>query len=206
MISRRTITIALSLFVICVSSWSNAAAQDKKTIIRRITLAKEPIEVSYTLKGQPLKAKPIIDATEGIRGEEFEADQDWLNDLTIRLRNVSDKTITYVVLNLHFPEVIANGRTAVDQIVIGVDPYGKFLRPKLKLAPNETIQIPLSTRYEDIRTLVKLVSNLTPQAVTKLWVEFHAALLDDDILFEAGTLYRRNPNQDDAKKWIPIDN
>jgi hypothetical protein len=41
--------------------------------------------------------------------------------------------------------------------------------------------------------------------VTKLWVEFHAALFDDGTLFEAGTSFRRNADQNDPRKWIKID-
>ena len=42
-------------------------------------------------------------------GEPFSADEDWLDKLTFRLRNVSDKTITAFQLGLAFPEIGSGG-------------------------------------------------------------------------------------------------
>jgi hypothetical protein len=42
-------------------------------------------------------------------GEPFSADEDWLDKLTFRLRNVSDKTITAFQLGLAFPELGSGG-------------------------------------------------------------------------------------------------
>ena len=211
MISRRVITNTLTvanlcLFVIYSSGWINASAPDKKTIIRRLTLSKEPVEISLNLKGQPVKASEAVHAEAGIRAQEFEADSDWLKDLTLKLRNTSGKTITYLVLILDFPEITKNGRTAEHQIFLGVDPDRKFQRPELRLMPNETIEVPLSARYDDIKTLVETVGNLSPESVSNVLVDVHAAFFDDGTFFEAGTLFRRNPDQNDLRKWIKIDN
>src|SRR5215216_6343699 len=209
MINRRAITIVLTLanlclFVIFVSGWIKPTTQNKKTIIRRLTLSKEPVDISYKLRGQPVNASEAVRAEEGIRAQEFEGDPDWVKDLTLRLRNTSGKTITYIQLNLHFPEVTRNGRTALQQIFLGVDPDGKFSRAELRLAPNETIEIPLTERYDNIRTLVETAGKVPLGNVTKVWVEFHAALFDDGTLFEAGTSFKRNPDQNDPRKWIKI--
>jgi hypothetical protein len=211
MISRRAIINSLRvanlcLFVIYSSGWINAIAPDKKTIIRRLTLSKEPVEISLKLKGQPVKASEAVRAEAGIRAQEFEADRDWLKDLTLKLRNTSGKTITYLVLILDFPEVTKNGRTAQHQIFLGVDPDRKFQRPELRRMPNETLEVPLSVRFDDIKSLVKTVGNLPPESVSKVLLDFHAALFDDGTFFEAGTFFRRNPDQNDPHKWIKIDN
>src|SRR5258705_6235228 len=201
-----TLTIAnLCLFVIYVSGRSNPVAQNKKTIIRRLTLSKEPVEISFKLKGQPVKGSETVRAEAGIRAQEFEADRDCLKDLTLKLKNTSRKTITYLVLILDFPEVTKSGRTAEHQIFLGVDPDRKFKRPELRLMPNETIEVPLSARYDDIKTLVETVGTLLPESVSKVLVDFHAAFFDDGTFFEAGTLYRRNPNPNDPHKWILVD-
>jgi hypothetical protein len=197
----------LSLVVIYFSGWTNARFQNnKKTIIRRLTLSKEPVEISFKLKGQHLKTSEAVPDDEGIRAEEFEGDVDWLKDLTLKLRNTSGKTITYIVLNLHFPEVTNNGRTALHQIFLGIDPDRKFQRAELQLAPNESIEIPLAARNADLKMLVQKVGNLPVENVSKVWVEFHAATFDDGTLFETGTLYQRNPNRNDPQKWIKIAN
>lgn len=208
--NRRAITIILSIANLCllvnyVSASIKPAAQNKKTIIRRLTLSKEPIAISFNLKGQAVNANEAIRSEQGISHEEFEGDSDWIKDLTLKLRNTSDKTITYIQVNLHFPEVTRNGRTALHQIFLGVDPDGRFHREELRLAPHQTIEIPLSVRYVDLKNLVEKGEGMSLANVTKLWVEFHSALFEDGTLFEVGTLYRRNPDQTDPRKWLKID-
>jgi len=211
MINRRAITITLTvanlfLFAIYVGGWIKPVAQNQKAIIRRLTLAKYPVEISFKVKGQPVNASEVVRREEGIRAQEFEGDRDWLKDLTIKLKNTSGKTITYMVLMLDFPEVTKNGRTAEHQIHLGVDPDRKFQRPELRLAPNETIEISLAERYTSIKTLVETVGSVPPENVSKVLVDFYSAFFDDETLFEAGTLFRRNPDQNASPKWLKIDN
>lgn len=210
MINRRTITILLTianlgLLVTYVSGWVKPFASDKKTIIRRLTLSKEPVEITFKLKGQPVNGSKATRAAEGIRTEEFDGDQEWLKDLTLKLRNTSDKTITYIVLNLHFPEVTKNGLTALHQIFLGVDPDGKFQRAELQLEPNKTIEISLAERYDGLKTLAG-AGNSRIENVGKIRVDFNSAYFEDGTLYEAGTLFKRNPNQNQLPEWVKIDN
>lgn len=69
MINRKTITILLTianlgLLVTYVSGWVNPFASDKKTIIRRLTLSKEPVEITFKLKGEPVNASKATRAAE----------------------------------------------------------------------------------------------------------------------------------------------
>lgn len=210
MISRRAIAITLTianlfLFVIDVRGWINPVAQNQKAIIQRLTLAKYPVEISFKIKGQPVNASEVVLREEGIRVREFEGDRDWLKDLTIKLKNTSGKTITYMVLMLNFPEVTKNGRTAQHQIHLGLDPDRKFQRPELRLAPNETIELSIAEQHARIKTLVETVGNVPPEGISKVLVDFYSAFFDDETLFEAGTLFRRNPDQNASPKWLKID-
>src|SRR5262249_60993212 len=135
----------------------------------------------------------------------FDADGDWLKDLTIKIKNTSGKTITWMLVNLLFPEVTKDGSIALHQIFLGVDPDHPFNRPELRVAPDETFEIPLSPKYEDLRHLVNVIgSGMAIENVFKVEVEFHAALFDNDTRFEVGQWYRRDSN--DPHKWIRIDN
>jgi hypothetical protein len=187
-------TTNLCVVAIFLSSWLSPVAQNQKTIMRKLTLVKEPVAVSFLLKGEPLKTSDAVDTVEGWRAQQFEADPGWLKNLTVKLKNTSGKTITYIVLNLYFPEAMKNGRIGDHQIFLGVDPDRKFPRPEFRLAPNESVEIPVAAQYQDIETLARTPGvNLPVENVSKLWVEFHAALFDDGTLFEAGVLYKRKP-------------
>jgi len=64
--------VMLGLLVMCLSGWTNPFFQpNKKTIIRRLTIIKYPVEFSFKLKGQPLTSKETVLLDEGIRTNEF---------------------------------------------------------------------------------------------------------------------------------------
>ena len=187
-------------------SYPNPIGQsNKRTILQRLSYFKYPVEVSFELKGQPIRSTKGVLAEEGFRTEEFEGDGDWLKDLTIKIKNTSGKTITWMLVNLHFPEITKNGASALHQIFLGVDPDAPFARPELRLLPNQTLEIHLNGRYEDLKRLVSVVGSGTSiESVTKLEVEFHAALFDDETRFQTGEMFRRNPDPNDSQKWIRI--
>src|SRR4030095_10187237 len=125
-ITRSLVILNLGLLV-CLSGWSNVTAQhNKKTVIRRLNVVKYPVELSFKIKGEPLESNEAVLFDQAIRTNEFDADADWLKDFTISLKNTSGKTITYIVLNLMFPEVTRNGAAALHQVFFGVDPDRKF--------------------------------------------------------------------------------
>lgn len=194
----------LGLLVMCLSGWTRPPVQSKKkSIIRRVTYFKYPVEMSFELNGQPLKSTETVAGPE--RTNDFDADADWLNHLTIKIKNTSGQTITWMLVNLLFPEVTKDGSVAMHQIFLGVDPDAPFPRPELRLVPNETFAIPLSAKYEEIRHLVNVIgSGMHIENVSKVEVEFHAAFFDDETRFQTGLMFRRDPN--DSHKWIKIDN
>ena len=178
------------------------AQSDKRSIIRRISYFKYPVEISFHLKGQPLTNETLLD---GFRSNDFDADGDWLKDLTIKIKNTSGKKITWMLVNLLLPEITKDGAIALHQIFLGVDPDAPFARPELRLLPNQTLEIPLNGRYEDLKHLVNVIGSGTSiESVSKLEVDFHAALFDDDTRFETGEMFRRNPDPNDRQKWIRI--
>jgi len=186
---------------LCVIAPTLTPAQKRKEIHERLTLVKYPTTLTFKLNGEPLKATEEVLPHLSLRILKFDADADWLRKLTLQLKNVSGKTITYVMINLRFPQTAnEQGRVGLQQIYLGVDPDRKFTRPELHLAPNDTIEISLETEIEQIKRLVETRLPLTE--ISEVEVEMHAVLFDDGTMFQAGVMYQRDPH--DAKKWIPI--
>lgn len=81
------------------------------------------MDISIELKGQSVHATKALRAAEGIRTEEFDGDGDWLRNLTLKVKNKSDKVITYIVLDLTFPQTATNQhpRVGLHQVFLGVD-------------------------------------------------------------------------------------
>jgi hypothetical protein len=102
------------------------------------------------------------------------------------------------------PEVIWNGRVALQQMQLGVDPDRMFSRPELRLAPNESLEIPLAARHGDIRTLVKAAGSGFVIENVKGGDRIPRAMLDDKTLFLAGVWYRRGTDPNHPHRWNPI--
>ena len=202
--NNRKFTVVLTLVTLLViiepSFITSTSAQNNKTIIRCLTLVEQPVEIAYELNGRPLRMNEAVHPETGTRTLDFDSNSEWVKDLTLTIRNTSGKTITYIEGDLSFPEVAKDGRTALHQIFLGVDPNREFKRAELRMAPNQTIEIPLAQRFENIEKLVKLGGNL---AIEELFVEFQSALFDDGTLFQGGMMFRRNPDPNDPNKWIP---
>jgi hypothetical protein len=185
----------LCLAVVYLSAWINPHAQSsKKTVVRPHTLVKEPVEITIEHRGQPIKAN-----------EEFEGEVDWVKDLKLKLKNTSDKTITFIVLDVDFPETVpVVGKVAQRQIWLGHAPdEQQTMRPPLQLRPGESIEVPLDAEYDDIKTLITGIMPL--DSITKTVIRLHQVMFDDGTLFSAGVMYRRNPDPNDPHKWIKIE-
>lgn len=195
-----------------------AAQTNQKMIVRRLTIVKYPLELSTDYKNKPVDAKWNTFPDTGFRTQVFEADSDWLPNVTFKLKNVSDKRITYIALFLTFPET-ANEPThaglnlpspqqsntrqgpGMHQIFVGIDPEQKFKRPALSLKPGETLEVSLAPEYPRILTLVRLLDFQIEQ-VNQMEVEIHSAFFDDGTLFQAGMLYKRDLK--DPHHWITL--
>src|SRR5262245_60337275 len=194
--------LLLALAIFLTNGRPLYAQDNTRQIIRRLTIVKYPLLLTFKINDQPLKGKEVAFPELGVRSLQFEAGADWLQNLTLSLENVSEKTITYVVLNLTFAQTATpdKPRVSLHQIILGIDPDRKFVRAALRLAPKKSVEIRLEPEYPAIRTLVR--DRIPPEQIRQVEVEIHAALFDDGTLFEAGVLHRRDPN--DPKRWAPI--
>ena len=214
--SRSALRAGACSLVALLFAITTAGQTSQKMIIRRLTLVKYPLQLTTDYKHKPIDAKWNLSPDAHFRTQVFEADSDWLRNITFKLKNVSDKKITYIAFFLTFPETakeptrdgpnprIEPGKPRYEgmrQIFIGVDPDGKFQRPELKLAPGETLEVSLAPEYPQINTLIRLLDYPIEQ-ITQMEVEIHAALFDDGSLFQAGMIFKRDPI--DPHHWITV--
>jgi hypothetical protein len=197
---------------------TGVAQTNQKMIFRRLTMVKSPLELSTDYKNKPVDAKWKTLPDVGFRTQVFEADSDWLRNVTFKLKNVSGKRITYIALFLTFPETAKETSRAglnlpsvqqsgtervpgMHQIFVGVDPEQKFQRPALNLAPGETLEVSLAAEYPRISTLVRLL-DFPMEQLNQMEVEIHAALFDDGTMDQGGMIYKRDPK--DPHHYIPV--
>jgi hypothetical protein len=187
------------LFVVIVFllpvGWQLVAAQNtRKTVVRPETLSKEPVEIAIKHRGALITPN-----------QEFDADANWVSNLVIRLTNNSDKTITFIDLDLTFPETrpFLAGRVALHEIMLGLEPESKEPRAALRLLQNESVEVALS---DQIDRLHALMDNKQPrlEGVNQILIRLQQVIFEDGILYSGGELYRRNTDPNDSHKWIKI--
>ena len=186
------VVATISLVVIGVSGWTKSSTQsNKKTIIRPPTMVKEPVAITIKHRGQQIKPN-----------EEFDGDVDWLNNVTLKLTNVSDKTITYVAIHLVFPETATatDASTGLHQIELGVHPDVPSKRAPIILRPGDSMEVSLDSRYANIKYLVE--RRVPIAKISTVTVRPQTAIFDDGTMFFAGELYHRDPNI--PHRWVPI--
>jgi hypothetical protein len=181
----------INLGAVYVSGWTPGPQNNKKTIVSPPSIVKEPVAISIKQRGQHVEAN-----------QEFDGDADWLKDVTLKLTNVSDKTITYIAIHLIFPETATaeKSSTGLHQIELGVHPDVPSNRSPIALRPGDSMEVTLGNEYGDIKKLVE--KRVSIDKINKVTVRPQTALFNDGTMFFAGMLYRRDPNK--PGKWITI--
>jgi hypothetical protein len=191
----------ICLFSLYLSGWSHAkrqvAPQKEKAVLRHPGPKNEPIEITE------IRAK-----TKAVKlGEVFEDESDWLKHLTYKVKNRSDKAITFLQIDLDFPETEATaGAIMMHQLFFGQrsDFRSTLNNQPLYIKPNETIEISLERAYDDIKTLIEL-RHPTVGVINKLTIRTSDVMFEDGALYASGMFYRRNPDPNSPQKWMPID-
>ena len=117
-----------------------------------------------------------VNATHVITGEPFSANDDWLDKLTFKIRNVSDKTITVFWFHVAFPEIdLGDGGHAGLGILYESD---KSPDGRNRIAPGSEVAVTLAA---DKLHLLRQTSNrmIGTTHLTRLNILPGAAFFDD---------------------------
>jgi hypothetical protein len=185
----------LCLFVVYVGAWTSPQAQNnKKTVVKPRTLIREPLELEVIHRGNAVKIN-----------EEFEGSADWVKNISVKLKNRTAKTITYILIDLDFPEAASiEGAIPQYQATLGNHPDIPISHPVLSLGPGESTELSFVEGLDRLKNLI--TQRLPIENLTKVEIRIHQVLFDDETLFSSGSMYRRNKDTSDSRKWIPIDN
>lgn len=174
-------------------------------------VAAQPQETARTLEKVPLKNEPveIAEAKVGSKsvslGQSFIANNDWLSDLSFKVKNLSAKPIVRIEVELQFPEVAFHKGGFVLSIHYGQVPDLPDSGPKeqVPVEPNETVQMQLdSDTHGGLKSI--LTANGRTFGVTKARVRFSMIIFADGTAWRNGFLLDRDPNN--PRRWIRISN
>jgi hypothetical protein len=197
---RRTVLlIALNiafpiLYVTAVSSTALGmlAQQHQKKVEKHKTYLKLPLEVSEGKIGD----KPIA------LGEPFDGDVDWLKGLKVKVKNKSEKTISWASILFTFPETRLTGPIMIEFLYIGRRSDMKTPNPPLELKPSEEIELSLESHFDSIKGLIQSRGRL--DEVNNVDIEVSEVMFSDGTLYSGDNIWKPNPDSNSPHKWLKI--
>lgn len=140
--------------------------------------------------------------------KEIAADDDWLKGLTIRVRNLSDKIVTNVSIELQFrrPPNQAQELDLIAPLDYGPNPYYSPQKdstsPPAPILPEQTQDIFLpDAQYDSLRSLLN--ERKYPADIKAVRIRVRSIAFSDGTVWTSGRIFKRDPNKPDD--WIPLD-
>ena len=166
----------------------SAAVQTQGRVLAREELPFEPIEIVNVI---------VKDSTVSF-GTALTEDSDWLQGLTLRIKNISGKPISYRGIQLCVNPPESGNLPKVTEFSAGSLPIlnNDLLTPARTLvAPNNYIDIKFDdSAYKKYKTELQ---------VSKVFIRVGKIFFTDDTLWSQGMLHRRDPNK--PNRWNVID-
>lgn len=161
--------------------------------------------VAVSVKGAPVES-----------GRKFAGDSDWFSGLTITIKNISDKPITFATVAVMAPQVKDGVRKQVDgrdlyelnELMYGDPPprpgaTGRYTRVP-PLIPGQTTDLVLDDKWRDeFYSRLRRQDSSTDIPELTLSVYQVAFLGEDDTMWRHGLWRRRDPKNPGA--WLTID-
>jgi hypothetical protein len=187
---------SLIVLALALNTWVTGVQKKpnpKERVVEKLYAEDSPVVVAdVTVSGKTHKL-----------GERFDRDGDWLIDLSLNLKNVSEKPITFVGLDLDFPETKATGNIMAFPIRFGRNPRARGVggEPK-RLAPDETVSVALSpSDNSDLKTFLEQRHSIA--SIHKAVVRITEVHFEDGAIWINGSWVRPDPNN--LNRLIPVD-
>jgi hypothetical protein len=136
-------------------------------------------------------------------GERFNGGPNWVKNISLKLRNTTEKPIIFITLNVNFPETRSVGNLMSYPLQFGEMPGvppGTSKPKQLRLEPGGTVGVDLATEFERIR---KFVSSRYPlESVNEVQLEIGFVVFGDNTGWAAGNFLQQDPK--DPRRWYPL--
>jgi hypothetical protein len=203
---QKKITLVLVVANVCVLSlyvvgWSSGQSRARgRQGNGRVVTKKEVI------KNEPIELADIRTQRQTVRaGEAFEEGEEWLKHLGFKLTNKWDKAITYIVLNVDFPETEKTGSMMMYSLYLGQQPdvAATLTNPPLRLEPTESLEVSLAPEYEQLKKFIE--SRQAPLGdISEISIWLDQVMFEDGTIYAGGSIFQRNPDPDSPRKWVPL--
>jgi hypothetical protein len=172
-------------------------------VVQPVAYTDQPVEiVAVKVKGVPVKPK-----------QKFDGDKDWLNGMTVTLKNVSDKPVACVSVLVttyyardgkHIKQRNGMDVQAAIELIYGIQPTRPGERDVSNysppLLPGETVEVVLSEKSRDELYLL-LTQDDASTDIEELTVRVYEVFFegDSETKWRIWRMLRRDPN--DSRQW-----
>lgn len=193
----------LSLFVVSVFLFGSTA---KGVSAVYAQADKKIIKLSFSMNPQLKFTDVKVGEKTRKLNESFDAESDWVRNLSFNLENISGKSIVFMTVNVNFPETRATGNMLSYQVTFGQRPGSthKISQPnkQLLLKSNEILEVSLNKEKDK---LDKFVTSRQPfELIHTIELEIGFIVFEDKSAWSAGAFMRQDSNNPDV--YIPVEN
>jgi len=188
--------LVVSLLALAKSNVMAFLQDPERIILQSKPHEKDPVEISDV----KVKDKAVR------LGEKFNEDGLWVRDTTFKVLNKHKKPITYIQINIDFPEILHNGVMMQHQMFFGRHPvFDKPVSSKpLRIMPGESIKASLDKEYDGIKKVIEFVDPSKVNFVGRIILRLSEVGFEDGTIYSGGDIYRRNPDPTALQKWLKI--
>jgi len=173
------------------ASISSVNAQSDKKVIKLAKTAKPQLKFAEVKVGQQDRKFD----------ESFDAEPEWVKNLSFKLENTSGKPIVFLQVNVNFPETRLSGNLMSYGVSFGQRPDSKLKHNKpMLLMPGETLEVTLDKEKDKIYKFV--YERLPIESIQKVELEIGFIIFEDKTAWTAGTFLRQDPNN--PNRYNPI--
>lgn len=173
-----------------------AASNDGRRQISRDYWFNEPIKIDRLFRGD----QPV-----GV-DERFSADSDWLKGLKVRIKNNSGKDISYISLDLEFPETLATGNVMIFSFSYGPQPIRKAeqyetIKGQKPVPAGGNVEMVLDdSMFGQLKKFLE--SRQALDSLARVKIRISMIYFTDDTAWGTGSFLTRDPN--DPRRWNPV--
>jgi hypothetical protein len=182
------VTLSMGLIVFLRTDLRASGGQAPQKVIEKARTANEVVQFSEIKVSQ--KSVEF--------GKTFDDDDDeWAGKIFLKVKNISEKPIVYLKVNLNFPDTRATGAMMSYPIVRGQMPGSRFrqFHDPISLRPGESLEISVTQDYARMKSFVE--EGMPFRNIVKVQLEIGFVVFADKTAWAAGAFKRQNPDNPD---------
>jgi len=134
--------------------------------------------------------------------EEFDETDDWIRRISFEIDNLAAKPITFIQINLKFPDTLSTGNIMVYPIQLGNRPGASQVVSEnpLYLRPGDRMKIDVENDYNQLEKFIRVRHSM--KDIRKVELEVGFIGFEDGTAWAAGDFLRPDPNN--PRRYINV--